>query len=95
MGPGITIDEAIDLGSSEPVLVNGWVRAEDGDIRFCDAVAESYPLQCVGTSLVVEGLELAEVDGLTRGAGVAWTERTQLLGVVADGRITVSENAVA
>jgi hypothetical protein len=55
MGPGITIDEAIDLGSSEPVLVNGWVRAEDGDIRFCDAVAESYPLQCVGTSLVVEG----------------------------------------
>jgi hypothetical protein len=95
MGSGITIDEAIDLGSSEPVLVNGWIRAEDGEIRFCDAVAESYPPQCVGTSLVVEGLELAEVDGLTRAAGVAWTDRTQLLGVVADGKLTVSENAIA
>jgi hypothetical protein len=94
-GPGISIDEAIALGSSEPVLVNGWVHAQGGEVRFCDAIAESYPPQCPGVSLLVEGLKLEEVDGLQRAGDVAWSERTQLLGVVADGKITVSENAVA
>jgi hypothetical protein len=94
-GPGISIDEAIALESPEPVLVNGWIRAEDGGIRFCDAIAESHPPQCPGVSLLVEGLKLEEVDGLQQASGVAWSERTQLLGVVADGKITVSENAMA
>jgi hypothetical protein len=94
-GPGISIDEAIALQSPEPVLVNGWIHAEGGVIRFCDAIAESYPPQCPGVSLLVEGLKLEEVDGLQRASGVAWSERTQLLGVVADGKITVSENAMA
>lgn len=94
-GPGISIDEAIALGSDEPLLVNGWIRAQGDEIRFCDAIAESNPPQCVGTSLVVEGLDLAEVDGLQRAGDVAWTERTQLLGVVGDGKIVVSENALA
>ena len=94
-GPGISIEEAIALESPEPVLVNGWVHAQGGVIRFCDAIAESYPPQCPGVSLLVEGLKLEEVDGLQRASGVAWSERTQLLGVVSDGKITVSENAVA
>jgi hypothetical protein len=94
-GPGISIEEAIALQSPEPVLVNGWVHAKGDEIRFCDAIAESYPPQCPGVSLLVEGLKLEEVDGLQRAGDVAWSERTQLLGVVADGKITVSENAVA
>jgi hypothetical protein len=94
-GPGISIEQAIALGSPEPVLVNGWVHAQGGQIRFCDAIAESYPPQCPGVSLLVEGLKLEEVDGLQRASGVAWSDRTQLLGVVADGKITVSENAAA
>jgi hypothetical protein len=94
-GPGISIEEAIALESPEPLLVNGWIHAEDGVIRLCDAIAESYPPQCPGVSLIVVGLKLEEVDGLQRASGVAWSERTQLLGVVADGKITVSENALA
>ena len=94
-GPGISIDKAIALESPEPVLVNGWIHTQGGVIRLCDAIAESYPPQCPGVSLVVEGLKLEEVDGLQRASGVAWSERTQLLGVVVDGKITVSENAMA
>jgi hypothetical protein len=94
-GPGISIEEAIALDSSEPVLVNGWVYARGGEVRFCDAVAESYPPQCPGVSLLVEGLKLEEVDGLQRASGVAWSERTQLLGVVQDGKLTVGENVAA
>jgi hypothetical protein len=95
-GPGISIDEAIAMDSDEPLLVNGNVWADGDKIYFCDAVLESYPPQCVPSSrLEVVGLKLAEVDGLQRASGIAWTERTQLLGVVADGKITVSENAMA
>lgn len=94
-GPGISIEEAIALDSSEPVLVNGWVYARGGEVRFCDAVAESYPPQCPGVSLLVEGLKLEEVDGLQRASNVAWSERTQLLGIVQDGKLTVGENVAA
>jgi hypothetical protein len=94
-GPGISIDEAIALRSPEPVLVNGWVYARGDEVRLCDAIAESYPPQCPGVSLLVEGLKLEEVDGLQREGDVAWSERTQLLGVVADGKLKLGENAVA
>ena len=95
-GPGISIEEAIAMNSVEPLLVNGNVWADGGKIYFCDAVLESYPPQCAPSSrLEVVGLKLAEVDGLQRASGIAWSERTQLLGVVADGKITVRENAMA
>jgi hypothetical protein len=94
-GPGISIDEAIAMNSDEPLLVNGNVWADGDKIYFCDAVLESYPPQCPASRLEVVGLKLAEVDGLQRASGIAWSERTQLLGVVADGKITVSENAMA
>jgi hypothetical protein len=95
-GPGISIDEAIAMDSAEPLLVNGNIWAKGDEIYFCDAVLESYPPQCAPASrLEVVGVKLAEVDGLQRVGDVAWTERTQLLGVVADGKITVSDNAMA
>jgi hypothetical protein len=94
-GPGISIDEAIAFESDEPLLVNGNIWAEGDNVYFCDAVAESYPPQCAGVRLEVVGIKLAEVDGLQRVGDIAWSERTQLLGVVADGKITVSENAMA
>jgi hypothetical protein len=94
-GPGISIDEAIAFESDEPLLVNGNIWAEGDKVYFCDAVAESYPPQCAGVRLEVVGVKLAEVDGLQRVGDIAWSERTQLLGVVADGKITVNENAMA
>jgi len=94
-GPGISIDEAIAFESNEPLLVNGNIWAEGDKVYFCDAVAESYPPQCAGVRLQVVGVKLAEVDGLQRVGDIAWSERTQLLGVVTDGKITVSENAMA
>ena len=93
-GAGISIDEALDAGSNEPLLVNGNLLAQGGDVRLCSALAESFPPQCGGASLVVEGLVLEEVDGLVTEGEVSWTDRPiQLLGVVSDGTLTVSENA--
>lgn len=95
-GPGISIEDALASDSDEPLLVNGNLLAEGGVVRLCSALAESFPPQCGGASLVVEGLRLEEVDGLVTEGDVSWTDRPmQLLGVVSDGTLTVSENATA
>jgi hypothetical protein len=93
--PGISIDEALASDSDEPLLVSGNLLALGDDVRLCSALAESFPPQCGGSSLVVEGLNLQEVDGLITEGDVSWTDRPiQLPGVVSDGTLTVSENAL-
>jgi hypothetical protein len=95
-GPGISIDDALASDSDEMLLVNGNLLAQGGEVRLCSALAESFPPQCGGASLVVEGLKLEEVDGLITESDVSWTDRPiQLLGVVGDGTLNVSENATA
>jgi hypothetical protein len=94
-GPGISIEEALASGSAEPLLVNGNLLAEHDEVRFCDALAESFPPQCAGPQLHVEGLNLDEVDGLVREGEVAWTDRpTQLLGTVEGDKLVVSSTSV-
>jgi hypothetical protein len=95
-GPGISIEQAIASNLDGPLLVSGNVLAEGDEIRFCSALAESFPPQCGGPSLRVEGLKLEEVDGLVTEGDVSWTDRPiQLLGIVEDGVLSVSQNATA
>jgi hypothetical protein len=95
-GPGISIEQAIASNLDGPLLVSGNVLAEGDEIHFCSALAESFPPQCGGPSLWVEGLKLEEVDGLVTEGDVSWTDRPiQLLGIVEDGVLSVSQNATA
>ncbi len=90
VGPGISIEEALESDSTEPLLVNGNLLILDGQTRLCSALAESFPPQCGGASLLVTGLDIAQVEGLVVEGDVMWTDRpTQLAGVVADGILTV------
>ena len=91
VGPGISIEEALESDSTEPLLVNGNLLVTDGQARLCSALAESFPPQCGGASLLVTGLDIAQVEGLMVEGDVMWTDRpTQLAGVVSDGILTVS-----
>ena len=93
-GPGISIEEALVSEADGMLLVNGNLLAEGGEVRLCSALAESFPPQCGGASLQVEGVKLEEVDGLVTEGGVSWTDRPiQLLGAIEDGLLTVSKNA--
>jgi hypothetical protein len=99
-GPAISIDEALASGSDEPLLVLGNLLAQAGEVRLCAALAESFPPQCGGLSLHVDGLDLAEVDGLVTEGDVSWTDRPiELLGIVQrdtlgkDNILAVVENA--
>ena len=96
-GPGISVDEALAYEGDEQVLVRGWlVVGADGKARLCTSLAESYPPQCGGSSIAVEGLDLDSVDGLKSEGGVSWSEdEVRLLGTVRDGILTVDEAATA
>ena len=75
-------------------MVAGYLVATGDEVRLCSALAESYPPQCAGASLVVEGLDLAGVGGLKSEGGVSWTyARFSVLGDVADGVLTVSKTS--
>ncbi len=92
VGPGISIDEAIASTSAEPLLVNGALVVAGNEVRLCSARAESFPPQCAGSSLVVQGLDLDTIAGMQSASGVSWTEgQVQVLGTVDDGILTVAQ----
>jgi hypothetical protein len=73
------------------LLVNGNLLADGEEVRLCYALAESFPPQCGGPSLLVEGIKLEEVDGLITEGDVSWTDRPiQLRGIVQDETLTIS-----
>ena len=96
-GGGLSIDEALASTLTGPLMVKGYIVAPAGEpVRFCSALLESYPPQCGGPSLVVEGIDLSTVEGLTETsdpslAQVQWSDaEVSLLGAVEDGTLTLS-----
>ncbi len=98
---GLSIEEAIASPLEGPLMVKGYLVAVDGeDVQLCSMLAESYPPQCGGPSLIVSGLDLETVDGLVQPddpalAGTAWSEEpVSILGEIEDDVITVSETSI-
>ena len=84
-GPGISVTEALTHVGGESVLVNGALFIdEDGGVLLCEAIAESFPPQCGGARLEVEGLDPAG-QLLEEANGVRWAEAVQLFGRVVEG----------
>ena len=91
VGPGISIGEAMTSSLDGPLLVNGHLHVQSGQVRLCEVLAESFPPQCGGTSLVVEGLDLTTMDGLTSEGSVTWSDQpVQVLGTVEGEVLTVA-----
>ena len=79
--------------SDEPQLVTGNLLVQGGETRLCSALAESFPPQCGGPSLLVSGLDLETVAGLTTEGDVSWTDRPIVLeGVVHGDTLSVSDH---
>jgi hypothetical protein len=88
----VFIDGVAD--SDDPQLVTGNLLVAGDEVRLCSALAESFPPQCGGPSLSVEGLDLDTVADLTSEGDVGWTDHPIVLEGIVDGdTLTVSENA--
>jgi hypothetical protein len=95
VGPGISIEDAMASDLTGPLLVNGNLLAHGERVQFCSALGESFPPACSGPWLEVEGVDLAQIEGLTKERDVRWTDRPiQLLGTVEGRVLTVSETSL-
>lgn len=81
---GISVAEAIGHQPTDDIVaVTGALfAAPDGTVMLCDAIAESFPPQCGGARMRVEGLDLASVPGLQTEGEVSWAEGVTILGSV-------------
>jgi hypothetical protein len=80
---GISVEEAIRHQPTDDIVaVTGALFvAADGSVLLCELIAESFPPQCGGARIAVEGLDLATV-ALESANGVRWAESVTLLGSV-------------
>lgn len=92
MGPGISIADALDNDSGEPLLVNGFLFvSEDGTVTLASLMAESLPPIPGGDQLTVDGLNLDDYR-LSEDQGRKWTdELVQVLGVRDGDTLKVSD----
>jgi hypothetical protein len=89
-GPGLSVKDAIAKSGVEPLLVNGiLLKAADGTIWLCPALATSAQPRCAEPRLLVKNWlqppddqTFVSGEGLHEAAGVRWIERMQLFGVV-------------
>ncbi len=94
IGPALTVAEALEADAEGPLLVRGFVYAAEGGLRLCDALAESYPPQCAGASIRVEGVSLSEFERVETAEGVSWTQAAvKILGDLENGALVVSDTA--
>jgi len=84
------------------VAVKGYLLDDGTGLRSCSVLAESFPPQCGGASLMVDGfdfdrmIELPEYEliQVETSAGVTWTDgHVTLFGEVVDGNLVVEQLA--
>lgn len=90
---GLSVEEATASDVPGPLMVTGFLVAEGDEILLCDVLLESFPPQCGGASLVVEGLDLGAYE--TRSEGdTTWSDSpVSLLGEVQGGTLRASGTA--
>ena len=91
-GSGVSVAEALEVASTEPVLVTGiLLRDPDDAIWFCDALdGDADPPACGAPRLQVANLTEdavfdpanADSSGARTEGGVTWVPEHQLFGVV-------------
>lgn len=81
--PPISVSDALLAEDGQEVVVSGALFVDlDGGVQLCEAIAESFPPQCGGNRIEVEGLDLAGVAGLQAANGVQWAESVQVFGSI-------------
>jgi hypothetical protein len=80
----LSVADALGHGPTDDLVsVTGALFVDaDGTVRLCDAIAESFPPQCGGARLTVEGLDLDTIGGIQEENGVRWAEAVTLFGSV-------------
>jgi len=98
-GSGLTVPEALGTDATGVIAVRGFLFDDGSGLRLCEVLAESFPPQCGGAHLVIDGLTFGDVPNLpeaedvtvTTEQNVTWTDSfVTLLGEFDGDHFTVS-----
>ena len=90
VGPGISIGEALTSNLTGPLVINGFLHVQHDQARLCEGLVGSFPPLCAGRFLVIVGLDLMTIGGLTSEASVTWSDQSVgVLGTVEGEVLTV------
>jgi hypothetical protein len=86
----LSVAEALDRRPPGTIAVRGYVLVDpDGTARLCEGLAGSYPPQCGGARLRVDGLAPDTLHGRSESGGVVWTGATTLRGTLDADRLVL------
>ena len=88
---GLTIPEALESSAEGPLAVQGFLIDDGSTVRLCQVALESYPPQCGGESVEVEGVDVESLEGATTEGDVTWVEYTTLTGDLESGVLIVDD----
>ena len=82
--PGVTVGEALGHQATDDLVsvTGSLVVGADGTVMLCEALAESFPPQCGGERITVEGLDPSAVAGLETEGDISWSDSVTLFGSV-------------
>jgi hypothetical protein len=80
----LSVAEALTHGPTDDlVTVTGTLFVDaSGTVRLCDAILESFPPQCGGDRIEVEGLDVDSIATLQTEGDVSWAQGVTLFGSV-------------
>jgi hypothetical protein len=75
----ISVDQAMQSPGTGPMRVRGALVVQGGGVVMCDALAESYPPQCInGVALTGFAVERLPADA-QRAIGVRWVDSVEMI----------------
>jgi hypothetical protein len=92
----VSIEQVLTLDSETPVFVKGTLFADADGVRLCEAIGESFPVQCLGDQITITDIDLyPEYAGLLVGDGDVKTSdgEVNIVGFYSNGNLRVDPAA--
>ena len=92
----VSIAQVLTFDDETPVFVRGTLFSDANGVKLCEAIGESFPVQCLGDQISVTDLELfPEYADLLVGDGEVRTSdgEVAVLGFYTDGNLRVDPAA--
>lgn len=94
----VSLEQVLTFEGETPVFVRGTLYADANGVRLCEAIGESFPVQCLGNQISVIDLDLfPEYAGLIVGDGDVRTSEGEvdIFGYYSNGTLRVDPSAAA
>jgi hypothetical protein len=92
----VSIAQVLTFDDETPVFVRGTLFSDADGVRLCEAIGESFPVQCLGDQIAVTDLELfPEYADLLVGDGEVRTSdgEVAVVGYYSDGTLRIDPAA--